>query len=155
MMQHTPGDRLNLRQDLLAVRVMSETVVVLIPTAVTDGTYDVDTDAARDVSVGDGTGRTWTWLTQQVIAMIREVDVNLITFGSVPPGAELGDLLITIGVRDGETLITAQRNKEAYVWARGARYRPAGINGLGVARVEDYIVQLRKAGQTVARHPDY
>lgn len=155
MMRHTPGDRLNLRDSLTEVRQMNDGLTVLIPTVVEKSTFDRDTDADRDVSLGDGTGRTATWTVQQIQAMVREVNVHLVTFGSVPPGAEIGDLLVAIGVRDVATFTAAQLNEFAYVWARNERYKIWGINGLGVARVEEYIVWLRRSGQTVLRNPDY
>lgn len=155
MMRHSPVDRLNLRDSLTEVRQMNDGLTVLIPTVVEKTTFDRDTDADRDVSLGDGTGRTFTWTAQVVQAMVREVNVHLVTFGSVPPGAEIGDLLVAIGVRDVATFSNARLTDLAYVWARGERYHIWGINGLGVARVEEYIVWLRRAGQTIARHADY
>jgi len=155
MMRHTPADRLMVQDALHEVRVMNDGVVVLTPTVTNGPTFDVDTNAAADVSIGDGTGRTFSWLAQQVSAMVREVNVHLITFGSVPPGAEIGDLLIAVGERDVVTFTTSQQNELSYVWARGERYRVWGVNGLGVAKVEGYVVWLRRSGSTVARHPDY
>ncbi len=155
MMRHTPADRLMVQDGLHEVRAMNDGVVVLTPTTTDLPTYDADTGAATDVSVGDGTGRTFTWLKQEVSAMVREVNVHLITFGSVPPGAEIGDLLIAVGERDVATFTASQKEELGYVWARGERYRVWGVNGLGVAKVEGYIVWLRRAGQRVARHPDY
>lgn len=154
-MRHTPADRLMVQDALHEVRVMNDGVVVLTPTITDGATYDPDTNAAADVSIGDGTGRTYSWLAQTVSAMVREVNVHLVTFGSVPPGAEIGDLLIAVGERDVDTFTSSQKNELSYVWARGERYRVWGVNGLGVAKVEGYVVWLRRNGQSVARHPDY
>lgn len=155
MMMHSDLDRLNLRADLMAIRGMSDRVIVLLPTVANDSSHDYDTGAGRDISEGDGTGLTFTWLKLEISAMVREVDINLITFGSVPPGVEIGDLLITVGVRDGETFESAKANEYAYVYARGKRYRVWGVNALGVTKPEQWIAFLRATGQTTARHPDY
>lgn len=152
MMRHTSRDRLGLRDSIDSVRQENDWVILRLPTLVTT-TRDADTGGARDVSLGNGTGVTVTWQSVRVAAMVRDVDVSLVTFGHVPPGAQIGDVIVAIGMRDYDILSRVLKDENAYLVIYGDTYRPVGISREGVTRAEEYLVTARKYGALNLRFP--
>lgn len=85
----TSCDRLVIRDALAVPRLNSRSLHILVPT-ITNVTYVADTDSGKDPSSSDGTGRTVTWKAYSLLANVRQIDHNLITFWHVPLGAQAG-----------------------------------------------------------------
>jgi len=72
----TSVDRLNFRRDLASTRLGGRKLYVLIPT-ITEVSFDGETQTSKDISSGDGTGRTVVWKTHALYANVRNVDSAL------------------------------------------------------------------------------
>lgn len=153
-------DRLGIKSDLRDTRVYGRTLAVLLPTLTicTSGScgYDAQHDSGVDPSctICDGLGRTATFAICNIYANIRTVEQSLVTFGQAPPGAEVGDTFITFGQRDYDTILSCQRDKDAYVSVDGGCFRPTPIQVAGVGQAEEYVVVL-KSFKPLFRAPGY
>lgn len=142
-MRVDPRDRQSIRSGLDDVRLFNREIVVLLPVT-TDTSYDAQTDSGRNVSEGDGTGQSVEFAAYRVIANLREIDANLIAYGHVAPGAQVGDFYFTIRERDKGIFQAAFDNPQAHLVADGETYRVFSINTAGVGRTEEYVVTARR-----------
>lgn len=142
-MRVDPRDRLSIRSGLDDVRLFNREIAVLIPIP-TDTAYDVQTDSGRDVSKGDGTGQAVDFVVYRVVANLREIDQNMIAYGHVAPGAEVGDYYFTVRERDRKIFQAAFDDPQAYLLADGETFRVFSLNTAGVGRAEEYVVTARK-----------
>jgi hypothetical protein len=107
----------NLRQedDLAGIRQNSRKIIVLIP-ALTPVAFDTDMQSGNDVSSGDGTGQSAVWTVYEYGAFIMPVTQNLITYGQVPSGVEVGDVIFHVSLREEEVIQKAYANPNHYVY---------------------------------------
>lgn len=141
-MRPGPLERLNYQKALADTRLPGRLVYALIP-RLERQEVDPLTESGLDPTYDDGTGQELAgWLTYAFHANVREVDQSLLTFGATPPGAVVGDVFMTIGLRDKPVLETVYGNEHAYVAIDGRRFRPTGFSVGGVGHVEEWIVSL-------------
>jgi len=138
----TSVDRLNFRRDLASTRLGGRKLYVLIPT-ITEVSFDGETQTSKDISSGDGTGRTVVWKTHALYANVRNVDSALKTFGQAPPGAEVGDTFLTVNTRDKAMLDQAYNQEHHYVVLDGQTYRITDLEAAGVGQTEEWVINLR------------
>lgn len=144
-MQVTSRQRLAVADALAGTRKGGRTIAILIPTlteCTEDGCgFDENHDSAIDPSCSscDGLGRTATWAVSNILANIRFVDNALKSFGTVPPGAEVGDFVISYSIRDKAMVEQCLNEKDAYISLEGKRHRPVSINSAGIGQIEEYV----------------
>jgi len=143
-MKVQPHERIDIRRSLADTRLSSRKVYLCVPTF-EDDAFDLDDQSANDPSAaGDGTGRTATWVVYAVFCNIRDVDTKLIAFGTVPPGAVLGDTLVSYSTRDKDAFRNAYDNENAYLDIDGTRLRLVGIATSGLGETEEYLGVARR-----------
>ena len=136
-------DRLGFQSTLADTRLGGRAVSALIPSLNKSG-FDEDMQSAYDVSDGDGSGGTVSWLRQQFFANVRNVETSLKTFGQVPPGAEVGDVFFSVWLRDKSLMEAVLHEPGAYFYIDGQRFRPTGILAAGVGQVEEWVVTAKE-----------
>ena len=156
-MNVTPSDRLNFQGNLADMAHNSRRVVVLVPTltAKTQYSYDVDTQAGTDTMSGDGTGRTATWKTYEMQAFLLTVNDVLITFGTVPPGVEQGDVVMVARMQDREAILEAYGNKYHYIYADGSTFRIVTLLYSGIGQREEVVVGCKHFSPSTFRCAGY
>lgn len=152
-MRQNSLDRLNYQRDLADTRLSARTIYALIPT-LTKTSFDEDTQSGYDVSSGDGTGATTTWLRHEFYANVRNVETSLKTFGQVPPGAEVGDVFFSVWLRDKALMEAVLDEPGAYFFIDGQCFRPTGILAAGVGHIEEWVVTT-KANFPLTRAPGF
>jgi hypothetical protein len=125
-MRLNPLDNLRQEDDLAGIRQNSRKVTVLIP-ALTATSLDTDMLSGNDVSSGDGSGQTAAWAVYEYGAFIMPVTQNLITYGQVPSGVEVGDVIFHVSLREEEVIKKAYANQYHYVYIDSETFRIASL----------------------------
>lgn len=142
-MRLSPHDRLVIQHDLAESRQLSRYSTLLIPELVKVD-YDADTRGAVKVDYADGLGlEAENWIVYRLYGNIRQVDEALVTFGSVPPGAVIGDSFMSIGLRDFPMALRCYQEEHAYVAVDRGAYRVTNISTTGMGRIEEWILVFR------------
>lgn len=142
-MRLTALDRIEFQKTLSDTRLVSRLIAAVVPTFVNTN-FDSDTQSGYDVSSGDGTGRTVTWKVFEFYANVRNVETALKTFGQAPPGADVGDVFFSVGLRDKALMESVFNGPSAYFKIDAQRFRPTGILAAGVGQVEEWIVTCKE-----------
>lgn len=142
-----PGsyDRLLMQQALADTRLGGRLIHAVRPVLAQRQDYDADTQSAGDVALDDGLPHeAENFRVHALYANVRNVDQSLKTFGAAPPGAEVGDTFITIGLRDHDLMEQVQHDQYAYLVIDGDRFRPTSLTAAGVGRIEEWLVTLQR-----------
>ena len=148
------SDRLGFERDLQAPRQDSRKVSILIP-VMSESNYDSDMQAGLDITAATKAGRTATWKIIEVAALIKPINQSLITFGQVPPGVEVGDLVFSTGMKNAEMVEEAYGNKYHYVYADAETWRIASLVYGGVGQREELTVACKHFTPSVFRLAGY
>ena len=125
-MRLSPNDNLRQQDDFSGIMQNSRKVVLLIPT-LTATNFDSDMQSGMNVTAGDGTGQTASWLVYELQAVIMTVTQNLITFGQVPAGVEVGDVIFQALLVDDEVITRAYGNQFHYVYIDNETFRISSL----------------------------
>ena len=153
-MRPGPLDRLNFQRVLADTRLAGKPIHCLVPNL---ERLEVDplTESGEYPTNGDGSGQEVTaWKVYAVHANVRNVDQALVTFGQAPPGAVVGDVYLTIGLRDKATLEQVYDHEHAYLVIDGDRFKPTSLAAAGVGHTEEWIVNCVRHNP-VFRAPGY
>lgn len=144
MMRVFPRDRLSVKDALADTRLPGRTIALLVPAFVECPIcgYDETQDTGFDPSCATcgGLGRTATWATSQIYANVRYVDAALMTYGQTPPGARVGDTILSIGLRDYAEMLRVYNTKDSYIWLDSQAMRPTAIQNAGLGQTEEHVV---------------
>jgi hypothetical protein len=153
-MRLRPLDRLRQQADLLDMTQNSRPVILLIP-KLTPVSLDTDMQAGLDVSQGDGTGQVAEWLTYELHAFIMNVTQNLVTFGQVPPGVEVGDVVFHVSTREDEVVKQAYANPYHYVYLDGETFRITSLAVSDTGREQARVCGCKHFTPSLYRHSAY
>lgn len=142
-MRPTAAERLLFQRALADTRIGGRRIHAVVPLLVRDQGFDPDTQSGGDTSLGLGQTPE-AFRVMALFANVRNVDQALKTFGQAPPGAEVGDVYITIGLRDKATLEQVMNHDDAYLVIDGDRFRPSSLSAAGVGQVEEWVVTLHR-----------
>ena len=141
-MRPGPLDRLNFQRVLADTRLPGRKLYALIPDL---ERLEVDplTESGEAPTYGDGSGQeVVNWRVYAFYANVRNVDQALLTFGAAPPGAVVGDVYLTIGLRDKPMLEAVYQHEHAYLAIDGDPFRPTSFAAAGVGHIEEWIINL-------------
>jgi len=154
-MRVTPAERLTFQRDLADTRLVSRYIYALVPVFDRESDFDEETLSGNDVAEGAGLGQTVSrWRVYAFYANVRNVDTVLKTFGQVPPGVEVGDVLISVHLRDKDMVLQVKNEPNAYLAVDGTFFRPENFHASGVGHVEEWTIGLR-AFSPVYRAPGF
>jgi len=135
-------ERLNYQADLSDTRE-GRFLYACIPNVVLDP-YGYDSDTQSGLNLSDNLGEaTVQWRVYALHANTRDVDTVLITYGHVPPGVEVGDVLVSVNIRDLETVKSLMGESNGYFDIDGKFFRPSAINAAGIGWVEEWAVTCK------------
>jgi hypothetical protein len=138
-----PRERLVFQDTLKDSRAINRPLFLLVPT-LTDVSFDEETQSGRDVSSGTGLGQIASWGVYKLFTRFVIVDQTLVTYGHVPPGVNIGNVLASIGKRDFLVFSGAIGNEHHYAYIDGETYRIQSINPVGIGNIEEYSVAFVK-----------
>jgi hypothetical protein len=150
-------DRLNYQRNLGDVVHTMRRATLCIPTLTptSPNSFDSDTQSGLDTMSGTGTGRTATWTTYDIQGFIQKVDHKLFTFGSVPPGVEIGDMVINIRLQDKDVFDQAYGNEHHYIIVDGETFHITATHLVGIGQVEERTIVCKKYSPTTFRCAGY
>ena len=113
-MRQSPQDKLNIQRDFREMRQDSRDIFLLYPN-ITSVSVDTDMQTGLNVSLGDGTGRTVAWTVYTLRGVITVVTQNLITYGQVPAGVQVGDCKFFTQRQEDPVIEKAYANQYHYL----------------------------------------
>lgn len=140
-----PLDRLSIREDLQALQRMSDVFhIVFVDFSTPETNYDPETTSARNVSVGDGTGRVVSgYRIYSLRGRVRYVDEKQKLYGRVPLLAEVGDAVLAVRKEHERICREAQNDPNAYISFGGKTYRIVDLEQDGVGYGEEWQITAR------------
>ncbi len=150
-MKTTPLDRLHYQGDLADTR-FGRLIYACVPTLARTN-FDTDTQSGLDLSDGLGEAAS-AWRVYAFRSNVRDVDVALLTYGHVPPGVILGDVLISFGLRDLPALTQVTNDPNGYIDIDGVFFQADRLTPSGVGYIEEYTANCR-AHTPVHRAPGH
>jgi len=145
----TSRDRVDMIGDLASTRLSSRHIAAVVPMLVECTSPGCGFDELNNSGIDpacefcDGLGRTATFAISRLYANVRHVDQALLTFGQVPPGAQVGDTFLTVNPRDLLTMQACLNNQDAYFFIDGHAFRPTAIQVAGLGQIEEYVVVVQ------------
>lgn len=125
-------------------------LVVLIP-SFTDQGFDPDTQTGNDPMSGNAIGRAVAWVKYEIYGFTRPVTQMLMTYGQVPPGVEIGDVIFTTRLVNEDVLDKAYGNQYSYIYLDQQTWRPVSTCFSGIGTVDEVSITCKHYTPAVYR----
>lgn len=146
-MRTSSADRLGYQRDLADTRE-GRLLYACIPQIVR-APYGFDTDTQSGLNPTDELGdESIQWKIYAFKSNARDVDTVLMTYGHVPPGVVLGDVLISVKPQDHAMIQEVMLDPNGYFDIDGSFFHPSAINAAGIGWIEEYAVTCKAFSPT-------